>query len=84
MDQNRTSKLFSWVGVIVVLLIILVINFLLGLSVFRARLDFTQDKLYTLSEGTVNIVQELDTKVNIRYYRTEDKDVLPEPIQVYI
>lgn len=84
MDQNRTSKLFSWTGVLIVLLIIVVINFILNLGVFRTRLDFTEDKLYTLSEGTVNIVQDLDTKVNIRYYRTEDKDVLPEPVEVYI
>ncbi len=84
MDQNRTNKLFSWAGVLVVLLIIVVLNFILGLGVFRTRLDLTEDKLYTLSQGTVNIVKELDTKVNIRYYRTEDKDILPEPIQVYI
>ncbi len=84
MDQNRTSKLFSWAGVLIVLLIILLVNFILGLGVFRTRIDMTEDKLYTLSQGTVNIVKDLDTKVNIRYYRTEDKDVVPEPVQVYI
>ncbi len=84
MDQNKTTKLFSWMGALVVLLIVIVLNFLLGLGFFRTRIDLTEDKLYTLSEGTVNIVKDLDTKVNIRYYRTEDKKLLPEQVQVYV
>lgn len=84
MDQNKTTKMFSWVGALLVLLIVIVINFLLGLGFFRARIDLTEDKLYTLSEGTENILKELDTKVSIRYYRTEDKSILPEQVQVYV
>ena len=84
MDQNNLGKLFSWAGVVVILLIVIVVNFILGLGIFRTRLDFTEDKLYTLSEGTVTILKELDTKVNIRYYRTEDNDAIPEQVQIYI
>ncbi len=84
MDQNKTTKLFSWAGVLIILLIVVLLNFILGLSPFRSRIDLTADKLYTLSKGTENIVKNLDTKVNIRYYRTEDRSVLPEQVQVYI
>ena len=84
MDQNKLGKLFSWAGVLVVLLIVILVNFILGLGIFRTRLDFTEDKLYTLSEGTVNILTDLDTKVSIRYYRTEDNDAIPEQVQIYI
>lgn len=84
MDQNQTNKLFSWAGVVVILLIVVVLNIILGLGFLRTRIDLTGDKLYTLSDGTVNILKDLDTKVNIRYYRTEDKELLPEPVEVYI
>ncbi|NCF86207.1 MAG: hypothetical protein GWQ08_11870, partial [Verrucomicrobiaceae bacterium] len=84
MDQNNSGKLLSWAGVLVILFIVILVNFILGLGIFRTRLDFTEDKLYTLSEGTENILTDLDTKVSIRYYRTEDNDAIPEQVQIYV
>ena len=84
MDQKQTNKLFSWAGALVIGLIVVIVNYLFGFTALRTRIDLTEDKLYTLSQGTVNILKALDTNVSIRYYRTEDKEMLPEHIQVYI
>jgi len=84
MDQNNSGKLLSWAGVLVILFIVILVNVILGLGIFRTRLDFTEDKLYTLSEGTENILTDLDTIVSIRYYRTEDNDAIPEQVQIYV
>ncbi len=63
------------IGLVVVFLIVLLINSLAG--VFGgARLDLTENKVYTLSEGTRNILRRLETPVTIRYYATDSGDVM--------
>lgn len=76
------SRVLSWTGVLLVLAIILIVNYLFGL--FRTRIDFTEDKLYTLSDGTVEIIKNLDTPVAIRYYRTGDREMVPEQMELYM
>jgi len=36
------------------------------------RLDLTQDKLYTLSDGTRHILKDLDEPITLRFYFSED------------
>ncbi|MEC7605777.1 MAG: Gldg family protein, partial [Pseudomonadota bacterium] len=35
------------------------------------RIDLTEDKLYTLSEGTRNIVSNLETPIELRFFYSE-------------
>jgi ABC-type uncharacterized transport system involved in gliding motility auxiliary subunit len=46
------------------------------------RVDLTDEKLFTLSEGTKAILKKLDTRVQIRYYATQGKD-MPVELQTY-
>lgn len=70
MKQNKhTSFLFSTVGIIVMLVIVIAVCTLS--SFFKIRKDFTQDKLFTLSDGTRNILSALDTPVELRFYCTQ-------------
>ena len=70
MKQNKhTSFLFSTVGIIVMLIIVIAVCTLS--SFFKIRKDFTQDKLFTLSDGTRNILSALDTPVELRFYCTQ-------------
>lgn len=62
------------IGLAVVFAILLLINFLAGKMSLRA--DLTEYKTYTLSEGTENILNELDTPVEIRFYVTDDSKVM--------
>ncbi|MDG2123439.1 MAG: GldG family protein, partial [Verrucomicrobiales bacterium] len=39
--------------------------------------DFTENKVHTLSEGTRRILEKIDTPVSIKYYVTQDADVMP-------
>lgn len=59
-----TTKLALIIGVIILLNI-------LG-EKFFVRLDFTQDKRYTLSHATKNILNELDEPVTITAYFSDD------------
>ena len=50
MKTKFESLLYSIVGVVAVLIILVAINLLGGF--FKVRSDLTQNKLYTLSDGT--------------------------------
>ncbi len=69
---NRVA--YTLMGAVVVLLIVIVINYIAGLVNLRA--DLTENKIYTLSEGTKKILGRIDTPITIRYYVTDDADVM--------
>jgi len=56
-------------GALVVLAVLFIVLTMLSSIVFKGwRLDLTENNLYTLSEGTVNIAESLDQKVRLRLY----------------
>ena len=82
MSQKRTETLiYSTVGVVAMLLIVVALNFIFSLS--NARVDLTAESLYTLSAGTKQILGELDTEIEIRLYATQDEKTMPVPLKTY-
>lgn len=67
--KSIETILYSTVGVVVMALILIAFNFLTG--AVRQRVDLTEDKAYTLSDGTRAILKKLDTPVKIRFYCTQ-------------
>lgn len=47
-----------------------------------ARVDLTEEKMFTLSPGTKAILKKLDTPVQIRFYATQSKD-MPVELKTY-
>jgi ABC-type uncharacterized transport system involved in gliding motility auxiliary subunit len=70
--------LYSTIGVLVMLGILILLNFIAGAA--RARLDLTQEKAFTLSAGTKAILKKLDTPVTIRFYCTQSESATPETV----
>ncbi|MDF1816706.1 MAG: Gldg family protein [Verrucomicrobiales bacterium] len=62
-------------GLIVAFFIAILINSVAGLF-GGVRADLTENKVHTLSKGTKNILQKLETPVTLRYYTTDDSDVM--------
>src|SRR6516164_4903860 len=81
MKNKFESLLYSVVGVVAVLVILVAINLLGGF--FKVRSDLTQNKLYTLSDGTKKILDKLDTPVEIRFYFSKDNASVPVPLRTY-
>ena len=85
--MNLNSKqATTGVTILIVLAILFVINYLVGgVGVGNFRLDLTEDKLYTLSDGTRNILSRLnpDKPVTIRYYVSTDDRVMPPILKTY-
>ena len=67
--MNR--HLFSVVGLIFVAVLLVAINALAGAAFKSARLDLTAAHFYTLSEGTKNILKNLDDTVTLRFFFSE-------------
>ncbi|WP_395748422.1 Gldg family protein [Prosthecobacter sp.] len=65
---------------LLIVAVIVALNFLVGVVGFgNYRLDLTQDGLFTLSEGTKNILNRInpDAPVTIKFYATNDDRVMP-------
>ena len=73
--------LYSVVGVGAMFLVLIALNFIF--SVFKARADLTQEKLYTLSDGTKAILKKLEGPVEIRFYATQGEKEMPAQFKAY-
>lgn len=73
-SHQKSRSAVALTSLLVVFAIAVLINILVG--AFGWRFDLTEYKTYTLSEGTKNILEELETPVTIRYYVTDDSKVM--------
>ncbi|MFW6152266.1 MAG: GldG family protein [Verrucomicrobiota bacterium] len=83
MKQQKTflKASSSAVGALAALAIIVAVNSLLGN--FRARLDLTENKLYTLSDGTRRILDELDSRISLKFFFNRTNPDVPIMIKNY-
>lgn len=84
MTTNKTKwepLLYSGVGVAAMFLILLAIG-VIG-NTLKVRLDLTEEKLYTLSQGTRDILNKIDTPVVINYYATRGENEMPMVLKNY-
>lgn len=83
MKKNQFDLfLFSTAGVAVCFVIVIGINIIAGH--LKHRWDLTENKLFTLSEGTKSILRELDSDVEIRLYATRDAKLMPPQLKNYV
>lgn len=64
------KKQTIFIQLIIVVAIVLVVNMLSNQLYFR--LDFTEDKRYTLSDATKNVLEDLDGVITVTAYFSED------------
>jgi ABC-type uncharacterized transport system involved in gliding motility auxiliary subunit len=69
--------LYSAVGLVALLLLLIAVNFLV--TRVPARIDLTEGDLYTLSPGTRKILRELQTPVKVKLYVSQGETV---PVQL--
>ena len=82
MKQKKSETLFySAIGVGAMLLIVIAVNLIA--TVLKSRMDLTQGKIYTLSDGTKNILKKLDSPVEIRFYYSSKEARMPSQLKTY-
>jgi len=62
------TKLLTGTGLVVALALFLGINIIANQTLTRLRLDVTDARLHTLSDGTRNILKAIDETITIRFY----------------
>ncbi|WP_308724401.1 GldG family protein [Metapseudomonas otitidis] len=63
--------MYSSAGLLLIALAFLVFNMVSGLALTNARLDLTEQKLYTISDGTRQILGELDEPINLYFFYSD-------------
>ena len=75
------KKVFGLIGLVVILLIIGSVNYIL--SSLSLRVDLTAEKLYTLSNGTREVLKNVDRKVTLKYFFSESAKDMPASLKTY-
>jgi ABC-type uncharacterized transport system involved in gliding motility auxiliary subunit len=77
--MNQMKKMTGLAGVLLLLGILISLNAVL--RPMRARMDITEDRLYTLSDGTKQLLGALDRDVTLKFYFSKSNDLLPVPMK---
>lgn len=81
MKKNLETLFYSAGGLIALAVILIAGNFIF--SVVKARIDLTEGSVYTLSQGTREIVGKLEAPVKIRFYYTQGGNTVPVAIKTF-
>ncbi len=81
MKKGLETYLYTTLGVLAFLAILIGVNAIGNRA--KVRVDLTADRSYTLSKGTLAILQKLDTPVQIRFYCTRGENRMPVELKNY-
>ncbi len=76
--KSLETILYSSAGIVLMLAIIVAVNVITGVK--PVRVDMTQEKAFTLSDGTRAVLKKLDMPVKIRFYCTQSETATPETV----
>ena len=66
-----TSRMMTTTGVVLALVLLFAVNILASRLLGPVRIDLTEHRLFTLSEGTRGILSSLDEPVTLRFYLSQ-------------
>ena len=66
--SRMAGRLMTTTGVVLALVLLFAVNILASRTLGPARIDLTENRLFTLSEGTRGVLAGLDEPVTLRFY----------------
>ena len=81
MKNSSSTALYSIVGLFALSLLLIAFNFLASRA--AVRVDLTEGKLYTLSEGTRKILGKLEAPVKVRLYISQGDNAMPVQLKSF-
>ena len=81
MKNSSSTVLYSVVGLFALALLLIAFNFLASRA--AVRVDLTEGKLYTLSDGTRKILAKLDAPVKVRLYISQGDNAMPVQLKSF-
>src|SRR5205814_5354836 len=80
MQKKYEHLIYSAIGLVALVLVLVAFNYLI--SRVPARLDLTEGRLYTLSDGTKKILRNLPAPVKVKLYISQGESV-PVPLRSF-
>src|SRR3982750_3413877 len=80
MQKKHEHLLYSAIGLVALALVLVAFNYLI--SRVPARVDLTDGRLYTLSDGTKKVLRNLQTPVKVKLYVSQGESV-PVPLRSF-
>lgn len=80
-EKKLDTLLFSAIGVAVMFVIVVAVNLIA--SAMNTRVDLTENKVYTLSEGTKAILAKIDAPVEVSFYYSQSQSRMPAQFKTY-
>lgn len=80
-NKNLETLMYSAGGILALALILVAANFIF--SALNARVDLTEGRVYTLSEGTRSILAKLEAPVRIRLYYSQGSTAVPPGLKTF-
>ncbi|HIJ21051.1 MAG TPA: GldG family protein, partial [Deltaproteobacteria bacterium] len=85
MGENRSSSrqktFLSVTGLVILLIILILVNILVSYA--NIRWDATEDRVYSLSQGTKNILASIKNPVVIKFFFSRSNPNIPAGIELY-
>src|SRR6187397_1980265 len=81
MKKGLETYIYSTIGIVAMLVILIAFNIVAARA--KQRIDLTAERAYTLSKGPRNIVEKLDTPVQIRFYCRRGENNMPVFLKTY-
>ena len=81
MNKKYEKILYSFIGILLIIFISVLINFIS--SKIYKRIDLTENKIYTLSDASKKILNKLDTPVKIKFYFSKSNSQMPVYLKTY-
>jgi len=72
MDTATKKHWYSSTSLILLAILFLALTMLIGAFLTGLRLDLTQNKLYTLSPGTINLLEEIEEPITLEFFFSEE------------
>lgn len=71
--MNLLKKYQTWVGFVLLAVAFLLFNLVNSQLFSSARIDFTESKLYTLSDGTKEILSQIDEPIDLYFFFSDSQ-----------
>ena len=68
--NRKNSVIYTWIGVLSAVIILISVNTLVNSYLNSQRLDLTEERMYTISSGTIETLQSIQEPINIKFYFT--------------
>ena len=83
MKSMFSKSIYVWGSIVSAIVIVISLNSLVGTYLSSQRIDLTQEKLYTIADGTIETLKSIDEPIKIKVYYSQKLGESYPPFKLY-